>query len=224
MFAIRIGKCSETPPLVRDGWAGRAFNNGDFMLKLILGLVLFFAVHLVPAFPDLRTRFRARLGEGAYKGLFLVVSLIGFALIVAGYGDARQAPISLWDPPVFTRHLAALLMLPVFPLLVAAYWKPGRIKAIVRHPMLAAVKIWALAHLISNGMLADLLLFGSFLAYGVFDRISVKKRELAGLIEIQQGPASNDVVPVILGIILYAVTIVWLHEWLIGVQIIPIGV
>ena len=193
------------------------------MIKLILGLALFFGAHLIPAFPDLRTKWRAQLGEGGYRGIFSLISIAGFVLIVMGYADARNAPIVLWDPPIFTRHLAALLMLPVFPLLVAAYWKPGRIKTVVKHPMLAAVKLWAFAHLIANGTLADLLLFGSFLAYGVFDRISVKKRQEAGLLTVAAGPARNDVVPIALGLALYALFILWLHEWLIGVQPIPLG-
>ena len=146
------------------------------MLLLIVGLVLFLGVHSVAIVaPALRASTIQRLGERAWKGLYALVSLIGFILICYGFGLARHAPVFLYSPPTWLRHAALIVMLPVFPLLIAAYL-PGRIKTAAKHPMLAAVKLWAFAHLLANGTLADLLLFGGFLAWAVADRISVKRR------------------------------------------------
>jgi uncharacterized membrane protein len=131
------------------------------MTLLILGLVIFLGVHsLRIVSEDLRTRLRGRLGEGAYKGLYTVLSIAGFVLIVVGYGQARQDPTLLWATPAWTRHLAALLTIPAFVLLVAAYVPGNAIKARLHHPMVLGVKVWALAHLVANNTLADLLLFG----------------------------------------------------------------
>src|SRR5450631_3325391 len=146
------------------------------MLLLIIGLLLFLGVHSVAIVsPDSRDRALSRFGEGAWKGSYALLSLIGFVLICYGFGLARQAPVVLYSPPTWLRHVVLIVMLPVFPLLFAAYL-PGRIKAAAKHPMLAAVKLWAFAHLLANGMLADVLLFGGFLAWAVLDRISLKKR------------------------------------------------
>ncbi|MCU0812698.1 MAG: NnrU family protein, partial [Thiobacillaceae bacterium] len=146
------------------------------MFKLIAGLVIFFGVHSISIVArDWRERTVARIGPAAWKALYSVASLVGFLLIVGGYAQARLDPVILYQPPIWARHLAALLMLPVFPLLLATYL-PGRIKAAVKHPMLAATKAWAVAHLLANGMLADVLLFGGFLAWAVIDRISAGKR------------------------------------------------
>jgi len=146
------------------------------MTVLILGLAIFLGVHSIAIVSaDLRARALAKLGEGGWKGLYALASLGGFVLIVYGFGLARQSPVVLYTPPHFLRHVTFLLMLPVFPLILAAYL-PGRIKSALKHPMLAAVKFWALAHLLSNGMLADVLLFGGFLAWAVLDRISLKRR------------------------------------------------
>jgi uncharacterized membrane protein len=146
------------------------------MTLLIIGLVLFLGIHSVSIFaPTWRDQQFAQRGEAAWKGVYSVVSLIGFVLLVYGYGAARQAPVVLYTPPAAMRHIALLLMLPVFPLLFAAYL-PGRIKSAAKHPMLAATKLWALAHLLANGNLADVLLFGGFLAWAVADRISLKRR------------------------------------------------
>ena len=133
------------------------------MALLIVGLVIFLGVHSVAIVaPGWRDAQRARLGEGAWKGGFALASVVGLALIVYGYGVARQNPVVVFTPPVWTRHLAALLLLPVFPLLLSTYL-PGRIKSMAKHPTLLATKLWALAHLIANGNLADVLLFGGFL-------------------------------------------------------------
>lgn len=187
------------------------------MLLLVLGLAIFLGIHLVPTRPDLRARFVKRFGEGGYKALFSAASLAGLVLIVWGYGAARAAgAVVLWDPPVFTRHLAATLLIPVFPILFAAYL-PGRIKATLKHPMLTAVKLWALAHLIANGTLPDLVLFGGFLGYAVFDRISVKRRGLPEPAPVV-GWTRNDTLAVGFGLAVYLAFVVRLHLWLFGVS------
>lgn len=188
---------------------------------LILGLVIFLGAHSVGmAAPAWRERTVARLGEVPWKGLYSVVSLVGFVLIVWGYGLARQEPVALWAPPTWLRHVTLLVMLPAFPLLLAAYL-PGRIKTATKHPMLAAVKLWAFAHLLANGNLADVILFGSFLAWAVADRISLKGRTPPPVHGAPPGNA-NDAIAVIGGLILYGAFIGMLHAWLFGVS--PLGV
>ncbi len=191
------------------------------MSILILGLVVFLGVHSVGIVaPAGRDRLAARLGELPWKGLYSVVSLLGFLLIVWGYGLARHDPVPLYSPPTWTKHLTLLLMVPVFPLLLAAYL-PGRIQAAVKHPMLAAVKLWAFAHLLANGNLADLVLFGSFLAWAVADRISLKHRRPLPVPGAPPGKA-NDLIAVVGGLLLYGAFVMGLHTWLIGVS--PLGV
>ncbi|MBO9516024.1 MAG: NnrU family protein [Variovorax sp.] len=188
------------------------------MPVLILGLVLFLGVHSVSIVaPGWRADQIARRGERAWKGAYTVVSLIGFALLIYGYGLARQAPVPLYTPPVALRHLALLLMLPVFPLLFAAYL-PGRIQRAARHPMLLAVKLWATAHLLANGTLADVLLFGGFLAWAVADRISVKRRAVPHAVPGAPPGAMNDVIALAGGLVVYVVFLFWAHAWLIGVS------
>ncbi len=191
------------------------------MTWLILGLVIFLGVHSVSIVaPAARERWLAKMGEGGWKGLYSLLAFVGLALIVWGYGQARFDPVYLYTPPTGLRHLSALLMLPVFPLLLAPYL-PGRIKTLTRHPMLVATKLWALAHLLANGTLADVLLFGGFLAWAVADRISVKRRERAGQVRVVPGlPASglNDAIVVIAGLALYGLFVFWAHAWLFGVR------
>lgn len=187
------------------------------MALLLLGLLLFLGAHSVQIFaPGSRDALIARFGEGGYKGLYSVVAAIGLVLIVVGYGAAREAPVILYDPPTATRHIALLLMLPVFPLLLAAYL-PGRIKAAAKHPMLLAVKVWALAHLLANGTLADLLLFAGFLAWAVLDRISVKRRPRGAAVGAPAG-RFNDAIAVGGGLLLYAAFVGGLHRALFGVS------
>ena len=193
------------------------------MLVLILGLVIFLGVHSVSIVaPEWRTATVARLGERPWKGLYSLASAAGLALIVVGYGLARRDPVVLYAPPAALRHLALVVMLPVFPLLFAAYL-PGRIRAAAKHPFLLAVKLWALAHLLANGMLADVLLFGGFLAWAVADRISVKRRPAAQTHEVPAAPpgAANDAIALIGGLVVYAVFVLRAHRWLIGVS--PLG-
>jgi uncharacterized membrane protein len=186
------------------------------MTVLLAGLVVFFTVHSISIVNDTwRNRMLARLGEGTWKGLYALVALAGLVLIVQGYGLARLDPVVLYTPPPWLRQVTALLLLPVFPLLFAAYL-PGRIRSVTRHPMLVATKLWALAHLLANGTLADLLLFGSFLVWAIADRISLKHRAPR---PVPAAPARrfNDVIAVVLGLALYAAFALWLHVRLIGV-------
>jgi uncharacterized membrane protein len=190
------------------------------MLLLILGLVLFLGVHSTAIIDNAwRERMITRFGELPWKAGYGLLALAGLILIVNGYGDARASPVPLYVPPVWMRHVALLLMLPVFPLLFAAYL-PGRIQSAAKHPMLLAVKIWATAHLLANGTLADVLLFGGFLAWAVADRISLKRRPQP---EVPGAPAGryNDLIALGGGLVLYVLFILWLHRWLIGVS--PIG-
>ncbi len=194
------------------------------MMVLIVGLILFLGLHLLPTSPELRDGLRTRLGARTYAAVFSLLSLAGFIIIVLGYHKLQIHPGKnpvLWYPPVWTRHIAVGLMLPAMILLVAAFI-PSRIRTAVRHPMLAAIKIWAFAHLIANGDLGSLLLFGSFLAFAVYDRISVKRRGALGpLGNAVPGSALNDVAVVVIGIGLYAATLLGLHQWLIGVAPMP---
>ncbi|MEW6705178.1 MAG: NnrU family protein [Pseudomonadota bacterium] len=186
---------------------------------LVLGLILFLGVHsasiVAPAWRDAQV---ARRGEKAWKGLYALVSLVGFVLLIVGYGAARESPMLLYQPPAWTRHLAMLLMLPVFPLLLAAYL-PGRLQAAAKHPMLVAVKAWSVAHLAANGTLADVLLFGGFLAWAVADRISLNRRPAR---PVQRAPARplNDVIAVAGGLALYAAFVWGLHGWLFGMPLV----
>lgn len=192
------------------------------MLLLVIGLVIFFVVHLIPTAPDVRRTFVERFGEMPYRIAFSLVSLIGFAIIVMGYHKLQLMPgknPQLWDPPYAMRHVAMLLMLFSFVLLVAAYI-PSRIRTAARHPMLAAVKLWALAHLLVNGDLGSIVLFGSFLAWAVYDRISLKTRTAYGPLGERTGGLAGDIAVVVVGLGLYAAMAVWGHAKLIGVPLI----
>ncbi len=190
------------------------------MTLLILGLLLFFTSHSVSiANEPWRNRMVARLGEMPWQGLYSLISLVGLVLIVQGYGAARMDPTVLYAPPVWLRHVTALLMLPVFPLLIATYM-PSRIRSATQHPMLLAVILWAASHLLANGNVADLLLFGSFLVWAVADRISMSHRVQRPLHELPAG-ALNDLVAIVGGLALYAAFVLKLHVWLFGVA--PIG-
>ncbi len=186
------------------------------MVIFLTGLVLFLGLHSVSIVaPRWRAGQVARLGEGPWKGLYSGLAALGLGLLIYGYGVARQAPVVLYTPPASLRHLALLVMLPVFPLLLAAYL-PGRIQSSTRHPMLLAVKFWATAHLLANGALVDVLLFGGFLAWAVADRISVKRRQPGRPPGAPPRPY-NDLLAIGGGLALYALFVLGAHRWLFGV-------
>jgi len=178
------------------------------MLQLLLGLVLFFGMHTmsIVALP-LRDKLAAK-SEFGWKLVYGVVSLIGLILMSRGYADLRLTPTILYVAPVWLYHVAAVLLLPTFVLFLAPYF-PGRISSATKHPQLVAVKLWAVSHLLVNGTLADMLLFGSFLLWAVADRISMKRRATS---------KTNDIIAVVLGVIIYAAFVFWFHEMLFGVR------
>ena len=192
------------------------------MTYLILGLVLFLGVHSVRIFADnWRSTALAQLGDKPYKGLYSLVSLVGFVLIVWGFGLARETPTMLWMPPSGMRHVAALLNLLAFVLLAAAYVPRNAIKARLHHPMVLAVKTWAVAHLIANGSVAHVVLFGAFLAWGVADFIAARKRDRALNTSYPAGTPTGTVLTVVVGAAAWAAMTFWLHGWLIGIR--PLG-
>jgi uncharacterized membrane protein len=190
------------------------------MSKLILGLVIFFGVHSLSIVAlGWRNRMAERLGLVPWQGVYSVAAIIGFLLIVSGYGDARPVAEVLYVPPNWLRYVSAVLMLPAFTLALAAYL-PGRIQTLARNPLLVATKLWALAHLLSNGSAADVLLFGFFLFWAGAVRISLKFRPPR---PIRMLPASraNDTIALVGGLGLYAVFVLWLHVRLFGVLPLP---
>ena len=192
------------------------------MTYLILGLVVFLGVHSVRVFAEgCRTRMRQRLGENAWKGLYSLLSIAGFVLIVWGYGQSRHDPMLLWLPPIWTRHLAALLTIPAFILLVAAYFPGNPIKARLHHPMVLGVKVWALAHLLANGMVADLLLFGGFLVWSVLSFTAARKRDRPAGTTYPPGRAGPTIATVVVGLAAWAGFAFWAHAAWIGVR--PFG-
>ena len=194
------------------------------MLVLVLGLVLFLGAHSTRVFADgWRTATVARVGERPFKGAYSLVSIAGFALIVWGYGLARQDPVVLWGtPPVGMRHLAAFLTLVAFILIAAAYVPHNELKHRLHHPMVLGVKAWALAHLLANNTLADLVLFGSFLLWAVLDFRSARKRDRDTSTVYVKGKVTGTAITVGVGLVAWAVFAFWLHRAWIGVQ--PMGV
>jgi uncharacterized membrane protein len=192
------------------------------MTLLILGLIVFLGVHSVRIFADgWRTRMREKLGENAWKGLYSVLSIAGFVAIVYGYGQARLDATTLWLPPDWTRHLAALLTIPAFILIVAAYFPGNMIKAKLHHPMVQGVKLWALSHLLANGMLADLLLFGGFLVWSVASFAAARRRDNAAGTVYLHGHAGPTIAVVLVGLAAWAGFAFWAHAAWIGVR--PFG-
>lgn len=187
------------------------------MSILILGLVLFLGIHVFTTLRAPRAALIGRIGEGPYKGLYSLVAAVGLVLIIWGFSRYRSAGyIQVWEPPFAIFHPIALVLLWFAVVaLTATYAPPSRIKSILRHPMLVAVKAWALSHLLVNGDLGSLLLFGSLLAWAIYDRISVKRRDDQGAPAVVAF-GRNDVIVVVIGTIAY-LAIMWLHESLIGV-------
>ena len=181
---------------------------------LVAGLLVFLGIHSISIVaPRWRAVQFARLGEMRWKGLYSLVSIAGFVALVYGYGIARQQPVVIYTPPAALRHLTMLFMLPVFPLLIAAY-APGYIRRAVKHPMLIAVIFWAIAHLLANGTLHDLLLFGAFLVWAVADLVSVAKRPAVAARTVS---IANDVLAIVVGLGLYVLMLLWAHAVVIGV-------
>jgi uncharacterized membrane protein len=180
------------------------------MALLLFGLLLFFAAHLTPGLPGLRAGLIARLGENGYKGGFSLLSLVGLVAIIFGAASFRGSvsDAQLWASPVWTRHLAFTLMLPAFILVVAAN-VTSRLRDRLRNPMLIGVALWALAHLLANGNLLALLLFGSFLAFTLYDLASLARRGQAAKTPAQGW--TGDALAVGIGAALWAATLFWLH-------------
>lgn len=189
---------------------------------LIAGLILFLGVHSTRVCAnDWRNRTLARMGEKPFKGVYAVASLAGFLLMLWGYGQARQMGVMLWNPPTATRHIAALLMLVSFILLAATYVPGNQIKAKLHHPIVLGTKVWALAHLLANGSLANTVLFASFLLWSVVLFAASRRLDRREHVVYPAGTASMTVVTVVAGIAAWAVFAFWLHRVLIGVS--PLG-
>jgi uncharacterized membrane protein len=192
------------------------------MTILILGLLVFLGAHSTRIVADhWRTAQLKRFGEGTWKSAYSLLSLAGFVLIVWGFGLARQQPVVLWMAPAGMRHVAGLLTLIAFVLLAAAYVPRNAIKANLRHPMVLAVKVWALAHLLANGTLADLVLFGAFLGWAVVCFIAARKRDRAAGTQYPAGTPGGTAATVVTGVAAWAAFTFWLHGALIGVR--PFG-
>jgi uncharacterized membrane protein len=189
------------------------------LIVLVLGLVIFLGVHSVRIVGDgWRAARIARLGELRWKGLYSLASAVGLVLVVWGYGVARGQPVVLWIPPPWTRDVAALLTVPAFVLLAAAYVPGNRIKASIGHPMLAGVKVWAFAHLLANGTLAAVVLFAAFLAWAMADFASARRHDRAAGTRYPAGTLARDAVVVVVGLVAWALFAFLLHGWLIGVR------
>ncbi len=193
------------------------------MTFLIAGLVLFLGAHSVPMFGAAREKLRSSLSATGYQALFTAASIVGLVLIVMGYGEMQgQGRLNpeIYTPPIWMRHVTLLFMLPSMILLVAAY-VPSNIRTAVKHPMLAGVKLWAFSHLLANGDLASLILFGSLLAWAVADRISVKRRNALGPLGKRAGSLKGDIIAVAVGTVLYGWLLLGGHRYLIGVAPLP---
>ena len=192
------------------------------MTLLIVGLILFLGVHSVRIVAEAqRTRWRERFGENGYKAVYSLVSIAGFALLVWGYGEARTTPTVLWNPPVWSRHLAALFTLVAFVLLAAAYVPGNHFKAAVHHPMVLGVKTWALGHLLANHTLADLLLFGGFLVWSVLSFKAARGRDRAAGTVYAAGRWPMTLATLGVGVVAWVVFARWAHLAWIGVR--PFG-
>lgn len=192
------------------------------MNRLILGLVTFFGVHLISMLAlDWRNRVAERLGTRVWQGIYSVVALIGFYLIVSGYGAARASAALVYTTPQELRYVAAVLMLPFFPLALASVFS-GRIRTRVQHPLLLSAMLWAVAHLLTNGSAADLLLFGTSLIWAIAVRRSLAQRPARRMIALPASP-TNDVIAVVGGLALYVAFVLWLHVRWIGVPALAIN-
>jgi uncharacterized membrane protein len=187
------------------------------LLILVLGLAVFIGIHLVTTRRDYRAALIARFGEGPYKALYSVLSIVGVVLIAWGFARYRaQGYIPVWEPPRWTRHVTVALVWPAIICIVAAYI-PGGIKRTLKHPMLVGVKLWAVAHLVSNGDLGSIILFGGILAWAVVDRVSLKRRSDPGGPVIPSGGMAKDILAVLVGTVIYLALGFWFHPYVVGV-------
>ena len=192
------------------------------LIIMVAGLAVFLGTHLVTTQRDLRAALIARYGASAYKLGYSLLSAVGLVLIVYGFSQYRATGwIDVWYPPRWMRHVVLALMLPATIIFASAYLR-GYIWRFMKHPMLAAIKIWALAHLLANGDLGSIILFGSILAWAVFDRITLKRRDDAGAPPIPFGGVRNDVLAVVVGLIAYAALVFAFHPAVIGVPVIGV--
>ena len=192
------------------------------MTYLVLGLIIFLGVHSLRIVAEgWRTQTRARIGEGAFKGIYSVLSILGFALLVWGFSVARQTPVQVWSPPVAMRHVAALLTLVSFILLTAAYVPGNGIKSRLHHPMVLGVKAWAVAHLLANGNVAHMVLFGSFLAWAIWNFVASRRRDRLTGVQYPAGSGGATAITVVVGVGAWLAFALVLHGWLIGVR--PFG-
>ena len=190
------------------------------LLVMILGLVLFLGIHTLTTQRELRARVIGSMGEGGYKIGYTLASVAGLALIIWGFGSYRATGwINVWNPPTAFKHITVALMLPAIILVVASYIR-GRIYTTLKHPMLTGIKLWAAAHLLANGDLGSIILFGSFLAWAVFDRISLKRRPDAGAPPIPVGGPGNDMIAIAVGAVAYVALAFAFHPVVIGVPVV----
>lgn len=188
------------------------------MAILVLGLVIFLGLHSTRIYAESgRQRVIARLGEGPWKGVYGVLSLVGFILIIWGFGQARWAAPLIWAPPIWTRHIALLLMLFSMILLGAYGLKTSHIAVAVHHPMLWAVVVWSVAHLLANGSAADVVLFGAFLAWALLDLSSNYARDRAKAVVYPTPNWGATIGAIVVGVVLWVVLLGGLHRWLFGV-------
>ncbi|MEO8857644.1 MAG: NnrU family protein [Burkholderiaceae bacterium] len=189
------------------------------MVVLVLGLVLFLGAHSVRIFAEgWRVRVISRMGLQPWKGIYSLASIVGFVLIIWGFGLARSHPTILWAPPTSMRHLAALLTLIAFILVAAAYVPGNSIKSRLHHPMVLGIKVWAVAHLLANGTLADTVLFGAFLVWAVFDFSAARRRDRAAGTLYAPGRWVPTAIAMVVGGVAWALFAFWLHALLIGVR------
>jgi uncharacterized membrane protein len=189
------------------------------MTLLIIGIVLFFGVHSVRVFADdWRTQQIVARGERPWKGLYSIASAVGIVMVGYGYAQTRKAPIDLWTPPAWTYPITSVLVLVSFVLIAAAYVRGNRVKAKIGHPFTAGVETWAFAHLLSNGRLGDVVLFGTFFVWAIFVFAAARRRDRAAGTTYPVGPVSKDVIAVVAGVVAWGVFGFWLHGLLIGVR------
>jgi uncharacterized membrane protein len=190
------------------------------MTTLVAGLFVFLGIHSTQIVADhWRAAQIARIGERKWKGLFALVSLVGFALIVWGFGQARLSAVMVWDPPAWASRVTPLLVLPAFVLIVAGNMRGTKMKAALGHPMLLGTAVWAFAHLLGNGRLAGVVLFGSFLIWAIVHYVSSRRRDAAAGVAYPSGAWSRDLVAAVIGAAAWVVFGFWLHGPLIGVKV-----